>query len=104
MLGFAAGDFENFESCGFQRFCGQTLRLSILLDAGGRPVLRNTCKITKFVDKAENEPKEVYFRFTKGNKQNKQVSKLIVLSLYLLCENRDLIVERSAHQQFLDPP
>ena len=69
MLGFAAGDFENFESCGFRRFCGQTLRLSILLDAEGRPVLRNIFKITRFVDTAENEPKEVYLRFIIKEKQ-----------------------------------
>ena len=65
VLGFAAGDFEISESCGFRRCCGQTLRLSILLDAEGRPVLRNICKITRFVDTAENEPKEVYLRFPK---------------------------------------
>ena len=59
-LGFAAGDFEIFESCSFRRFRGQTLRLSILLDAGGRPALRNICKIVKFVDTAENEPTEVF--------------------------------------------
>ena len=60
VLGFAAGDFEFFESCGFRRFCGQTLRLSILLAAEGRPVLRNICKIAKFVDTAENESKEAF--------------------------------------------
>ena len=49
-----------FESCRFRRFRGQTLRLSILLDAGRRPALRNICKIAKFVDTAENEPKEVF--------------------------------------------
>ena len=49
-----------FESCSFRRFRGQTLRLSILLDAGRRPALRNICKIAKFVDTAENEPKEVF--------------------------------------------
>ena len=60
MLGFAAGDFEIFESCSFRRFRGQTLRLSIPLDAGGRPALRNICKIAKFVDTAENELRKVF--------------------------------------------
>ena len=35
-------------------------KLSIPLYAGGRPVLRNICKIAEFVDTAENEPKEVF--------------------------------------------
>ena len=34
-------------------------KLSIPLEAGGRPVLRNICKIENYVDTAENESKQV---------------------------------------------
>ena len=59
--------FLGWAGCG-RRFCdfrktfifARIEKVSIPLYAGGRPVLRNICKIAKFVDTAENEPKEVY--------------------------------------------
>ena len=53
----AADDFAIFEK---GLFFARIEKLSIPLYAGGRPVLRNICKIAKFVDTAENEPKEVF--------------------------------------------
>ena len=41
-------------------FLARIEKVSILLYAGGRPVLRNICKIAKFVDTAENESKEAF--------------------------------------------
>ena len=40
-------------------FCADR-KVSIPSYAGGRPVLRNICKIAKFVDTAENESKEAF--------------------------------------------
>ena len=54
----AADDFATFERGLF--FFARIEKVSIPLYAGGRPVLRNICKIAKFVDTAENEPKEVF--------------------------------------------
>ena len=62
-----SGSFRRRAGCG-RRFCdfrkrfifARIEKVSIPLYAGGRPVLRNICKIAKFVDTAENEPKEVF--------------------------------------------
>ncbi len=48
-----SGSFRRRAGCG-RRFCD--------LYAGGRPVLRNICKIAKFVDTAENRSKRVLLR------------------------------------------
>ena len=62
-----SGSFRRRAGCG-RRFCDFRKRfifarietVSIPLYAGGRPVLRNICKIAKFVDTAENESKEAF--------------------------------------------
>ena len=56
----AADDFAIFEKGLF--FFARIEKLSIPLYAGGRPVLRNICKIAKFVDTAENRSKRVLLR------------------------------------------
>ena len=53
----AADDFAIFEK---GLFFARIEKVSIPLYAGGRPVLRNICKIAKFVDTAENESKEAF--------------------------------------------
>ena len=62
-----SGSFRRRAGCG-RRFCdfrkrfifARIKKVSIPLYAGGRPVLRNICKIAKFVDTAENESKEAF--------------------------------------------
>ena len=62
-----SGSFRRRAGCG-RRFCdfrkrfifARIEKVSIPLYAGGRPVLRNICKIAKFVDTAENESKEAF--------------------------------------------
>ena len=63
----ARGSFRRRAGCG-RRFCdfrktfifARIEKVSIPSYAGGRPVLRNICKIAKFVDTAENESKEAF--------------------------------------------
>ena len=57
----AADDFAIFEK-GY--FFARIDKVSIPLYAGGRPVLRNICKIAKFVDTAENRSKRVLLRIS----------------------------------------
>ena len=64
-----SGSFRRRAGCG-RRFCdfrkrfifARIEKVSIPLYAGGRPVLRNICKIAKFVDTAENRSKRVLLR------------------------------------------
>ena len=64
-----SGIFRRRAGCG-RRFCdfrkrftfARIEKVSIPLYAGGRPVLRNICKIAKFVDTAENRSKRVLLR------------------------------------------
>ena len=64
-----SGSFRRRAGCG-RRFCdfrkrfifARIEKVSIPLYAGGRPVLRNICKIVKFVDTAENRSKRVLLR------------------------------------------
>ena len=64
-----SGSFRRRAGCG-RRFCDFRKRfifarietVSIPFYAGGRPVLRNICKIAKFVDTAENRSKRVLLR------------------------------------------
>ena len=53
---FGVGRSETFQTLSLARI----EKVSIPLYAGGRPVLRNICKIAKFVDTAENESKEAF--------------------------------------------
>ena len=57
----AADDFAIFEK---GLFFARIEKISIPLYAGGRPVLRNICKIAKFVDTAENRSKRVLLRIS----------------------------------------
>ena len=71
-----------FESRSFRRFRGQTLRLSILLDAGRRPALRNICLQNSLIQPRTSQKKFSLFEnalralralraFPKGKKHQK---------------------------------